>query len=63
MDLCLYGVNHQVPAAEVAPVVELTPAQVERVYRDIAAKRRATRPLHLSPLLLEPARPEPERVG
>lgn len=54
MDLCLYAVNHSVPVAEVAPVVDLTPAQVERVYKDIEAKRRATRYLHLRPLLIDP---------
>jgi len=54
MDLCLYGHNHAVPAAEVAPAVGLTAAQVERVYKDIEAKRRATRYLHASPLLVEP---------
>lgn len=54
MDLCLYAVNHGVPAVEVAPVVKLTPAQVERVFKDIAAKRRATRYLHMHPLLIEP---------
>ena len=54
MDLCLYGHNHAVPAAELAPAVGLTAAQVERVYKDIEAKRRATRYLHASPLLVEP---------
>ena len=54
MDLCLYAVNHGVSAEEVAPVVELTPAQVERVFKDIEAKRRATRYLHLRPLLITP---------
>jgi NAD+ synthase len=53
MDLCLYGYNHGVPAADVAPAVGLQPAQVERVYKDIEAKRRATRYLHTPPLLLE----------
>lgn len=53
MDLCLYALNHQVPADEVAPVVGITPAQVERVYKDIEAKRRATRYLHMRPLLIE----------
>jgi NAD+ synthase len=51
MDLCLYAMNHGVPAEEVAPVVDLTAAQVERVFKDIAAKRRATRYLHLQPVL------------
>ena len=51
MDLCLYALNHGVPAAEVAPLVELTPEQVERVFKDIEAKRRATQYLHTPPLL------------
>jgi NAD+ synthase len=54
MDLCLYGRNHDVPAAEVAPAAGLTAEQVERVYRDIDQKRRTTRPLHLKPLLVQP---------
>lgn len=54
MDLCLYGLNHGVSAAEVAPAVGLTPEQVERVYRDIAQKRRTTAYLHARPLLVEP---------
>jgi NAD+ synthase len=54
MDLCLYARNHGVPASEVAPVVGLTPQQVERVFRDIDAKRRATKYQHLAPLLVEP---------
>ncbi len=54
MDLCLWAVNHQVPAAEVAPVIGLSAEQVERVFKDIASKRRATRYGHLPPLLIEP---------
>jgi NAD+ synthase len=53
MDLCLWAVEHDVPANEAAPVVDLTTEQVERVYRDIRAKRRTTRYLHLPPLLVE----------
>ncbi len=52
MDLCLYAHNHGVPAAETAPVVGLTPEQVQRVFRDIEQKRRATRYLHARPLLV-----------
>jgi len=51
MDLCLYALNHGIPAAEVAPLVALEPAQVERVFKDIEAKRRATKYLHTPPLL------------
>ena len=54
MDLCLYGLNHGVPAIDVAGAAGLTVEQVERVWRDIAAKRRATRYLHEAPFLVEP---------
>ncbi len=54
MDLLLWAHNHGVPAQEAAPVVNLTPTQVERVYRDIEQKRRTTRILHLPPILVEP---------
>jgi len=54
MDLCLYGRNHDVPAAEVAAAANLTAEQVERVYKDIDQKRRTTRYLHARPQLVEP---------
>jgi NAD+ synthase len=54
MDLCLWARNHGVPAADAAPALSLTEAQVERVYKDIDAKRRATRYLHQRPLLVHP---------
>jgi NAD+ synthase len=53
MDLCLYAHNHKVAASEVAPAVGLTAEQVERVFKDIEAKRRATKYLHTRPLLVE----------
>ena len=53
MDLALWAFNHQVSAVEAAPVLGLTPAQVERVYRDIDAKRRTTKYLHARPLLVD----------
>jgi NAD+ synthase len=53
MDLCLYAANHGVPAHEVAPAVGLTPEQVERVFKDIESKRRATKYLHTRPLLVD----------
>jgi NAD+ synthase len=52
MDLCLYAVNHGIPADDVAGATELTAAQVEMVFRDIDAKRRATRYLHARPQLV-----------
>ena len=53
MDLCLYGKNHDVSPEDVAPVADMTVEQVERVYRDIDAKRNATRYLHTPPLLVD----------
>ena len=52
MDLCLWAHGHGVSAAEAAPVVSLTAEQVERVYRDIEAKRRVAAYLHAAPLLV-----------
>ncbi len=54
MDLCLFAVNHGIPPAEVAGEAGLTTEQVERVYRDIRSKRRATEYQHERPLLVEP---------
>ena len=51
MDLCLYGKNNAVPVEEVAAATGLTTEQVDRVYRDIDQKRRATEYLHLAPAL------------
>jgi len=53
MDLCLYAANHGIPATEVAPVIGITVDQVERVFKDIDAKRRATKYLHMRPLLVD----------
>lgn len=53
MDLCLYGLNHGMPAGAVASATGLAEEQVRRVWADIAAKRKATRYLHLEPLLVE----------
>jgi len=53
MDLCLYGLEHAVPADAVGRAAGLTAGEVERVWRDIAAKRKATRYLHAPPLLVE----------
>lgn len=52
MDACLYARQHGVPAAEVAAAMGLEPSQIERVYRDIDAKRAAARYLHAAPLTL-----------
>ncbi len=53
MDLLLWALNHDVPAAEAASVLGLEQVQVERVYHDIERKRATTLPLHLPPQLIE----------
>ena len=49
MDLCLWAMDHHVPATEVGPAIGLTEQQVTRVFRDIEAKRRVSRYLHYVP--------------
>jgi NAD+ synthase len=53
MDLCLYAKNHGISAVDTATATGLTPQQVELVFRDIDAKRQATRYQHLRPQLME----------
>ena len=55
MDLCLYAANHGVSPDDVAGVIGLTAVQVEMVFRDIDAKRRAARYLHARPLTVAQA--------
>ncbi len=52
MDLCLWAHEHHTPPAEAGRVLGLTAEQVERVYRDIEAKRRVAQYLHHTPLLV-----------
>lgn len=53
MDVCMYAKNHGVEPADVAPVIGLTPQQVTSVFKDIDAKRLATRYLQAPPVLVE----------
>jgi len=53
MDLCLYGKNQNISAANLAPAVGMDAARVERAYRMIESKRRAARYLRAAPLLVE----------
>ena len=53
LDLCIYALNHDVAAAAITAAVGLDVDDVARIFRDIDGKRRATRPLHEPPLLLE----------
>lgn len=53
MDLCLYGRNNNIPAADLAPVVGMEENQVQRVYAMIDSKRAVARYLRSAPLLVE----------
>lgn len=55
LDLCLYGHDHDVPAAEVGDALGLTEEQVKWAYRDIEAKRSAAHYLHAKPLFVTDA--------
>lgn len=50
MDLCLHGLETGRSAAEVVRDAGLTPAEVATTWREIEAKRRATRYLHAAPV-------------
>ena len=52
MDLCLYARNNGIGAADVGLALGLSEQQIERVFRDIDSKRRASRYLHLEPQLV-----------
>ena len=57
MDVCLWGVNHQIPAAESAKFLGLPTPQVQRMYDDIAAKKRNAEYLLGDALRLSSAEP------
>jgi len=53
MDLALYAFNHGYSAAALSRAIGVSEDQAQNVYRDIQAKRRATRYMHLKPVLVE----------
>jgi NAD+ synthase len=53
LDLCLFAKDRALGAADVAAASGLAVADVERVFGDIDAKRRAAEYLHAPPLLVE----------
>jgi NAD+ synthase len=55
LDLCMYALDHGIPAAAVAPSAGLSVEQVLDVFRDIAGRRRTTRYQHEAPLLVDAA--------
>jgi NAD+ synthase len=50
LDVCLYGLNHDLPIQDVAEAAEMSVAQTQQVYQEIKSKRRATAALHSPPL-------------
>jgi NAD+ synthase len=56
LDLCLLGKDHDISAAEVAAAAGLAPEEVEQIYNNIDAKRRAAEYLHKPPLLVTTGR-------
>jgi NAD+ synthase len=54
LDLCMYALNHEIDATRVTEATGLSEEAVGLVYKDIESKRRATAPLHMPPLLIEP---------
>jgi len=54
MDIALWAHNHGVGSDALAAYLGLSRAQGDAIYRDIEAKRSATRYLHRSPVLVEP---------
>lgn len=53
MDLLLHAFVHDVTAEQAGPALGLTPEQVRRVYRDIAAKQRTATQLSQPALLVD----------
>lgn len=53
MDLALWALNHQVPAAELAAVLGIDVKHAQFIYDDIEAKRRTTQYLHRPPVLMD----------
>lgn len=54
MDLALYALNNGYSAAALAQAINVTEQQAQNVFHDIEAKRRATRYMHMKPVLVEP---------
>jgi NAD+ synthase len=54
MDVALWAFNHGIPEPELASYLGIPAMQAAFIYKDIVAKRVATRYLHETPLLVEP---------
>ncbi|MET0359877.1 MAG: NAD(+) synthase [Pararhizobium sp.] len=49
MDICLYALNNGISREETAEAVQLSPEQVDAVWRNIASKRKVADYLHAQP--------------
>ena len=54
MDIALWCYNKNMPANELAKVLEIAEEQAAFIYKDIEAKRKTTAPLHWPAILIEP---------
>lgn len=54
MDLALWALEHELPAATLAAALGLAETQAAAIYADIRNKRRSTRYLHLAPQMFGP---------
>jgi len=53
MDIALWYLNNGKTEIELAEKLDINPQQAKNIYKDILAKRRTTRYLHLEPQLIE----------
>ena len=53
LDYLLYGWEHEIPADQAAPVLDLTEESVKRAYKDFTSKNRATAHIRAMPNTLE----------
>ncbi len=56
MDACLFAKDHGMTAAEVAKSIQLEPTHIDRVFADIDQKRRATKHLHATAVVIDQCR-------
>jgi NAD+ synthase len=59
MDLALWALNHAVPAAGLGHVIGVDAVRAQRIYDDIAAKRRMAAYLHAAAQTIDPVIAEP----
>ena len=53
MDIALWAMNHDIPPEELAGFLNISNEEAVFIYKDITAKRKATRYLHTKPILID----------